>query len=192
MRKAVFLDRDGTINVEKAYLYRPEDFELERGAPEGLRLLKEAGYLLIVVTNQSGIARGYYTEEDLAAFNRFFLAYMAKIGCAIDGIYYCPHHPTAGLGKYRLDCSCRKPKTGMIERAVSDFDISREDSYVVGDKRSDLETGLRARIRPVLVRTGYGRQTEEALRAEQKQMAFGVFDTLFEFSLRVKEISENS
>ncbi|MDR1832953.1 MAG: D-glycero-beta-D-manno-heptose 1,7-bisphosphate 7-phosphatase [Fusobacteriaceae bacterium] len=182
-KKAVFLDRDGTVNIEKAYLYKAEDFVFERGAIDGLRRIKALGYLLIVVTNQSGIARGFYTEEDLALLNAWLMAETKALGCGLDALYYCPHHPDEGIPPYRRECDCRKPKTGMIDRAVAAFGIDRAASYLVGDKRSDLQTALNADLAPILVRTGYGRETEAGLAiAGDAPREVSVFDTLRDFA----------
>ncbi len=162
-RRAVFLDRDGTINVEKDYLYRIEDFEFIPGAPEAIKRLKDAGFLVIVVTNQSGVARGYYTLEDVDRLHAYIQEKLADIGTSIDAFYVCPHHPTEGVGKYRADCDCRKGKPGMLLQAAEDFDIDLERSCMVGDKEADIEAGKSAGCRPQLVLTGYGRETNEHL-----------------------------
>jgi len=156
LQQAVFLDRDGVINVEKGYLHRVEDFEFLPGAPEALRLLKEAGFLLIVVTNQSGVARGYYSLEAVHELHRHLQDELIPYGAAIDGFYICPHHPDHESEDQLTECSCRKPLPGMIEKAVSDFHIDPARSYLVGDKLSDSEAGRAAGCRCFLVRTGYG------------------------------------
>ncbi|HOP40371.1 MAG TPA: D-glycero-beta-D-manno-heptose 1,7-bisphosphate 7-phosphatase [Geobacteraceae bacterium] len=156
LNRAVFLDRDGVINVEKEYLYRIEDFQFLPGVPRSLRLLKEAGFLLIVVTNQSGVARGYFHLADVHRLHRYLQDQLGSYGVAIDGFYICPHHPDHGTGEYRVECSCRKPMPGLIERAAADFGIDLKRSFLVGDKLSDLEAGRAAGCRCFLVRTGYG------------------------------------
>ncbi len=119
--KIVFLDRDGTINEEVNYLHRPEDFRFVPGVPEALRRLHEAGYLLIVITNQAGIARGYYTETDCENLNRYMAEKLAEQGAVLTAAYYCPHHPIHGIGKYHKDCNCRKPKDGLMLQALADI-----------------------------------------------------------------------
>ncbi len=161
MQRAVFLDRDGTINLEKEYLYRIDEFEFVPGAPEAIRLLNEAGFMVVVVTNQSGVARGYYTEEDVEALHHFISRELARHDARIDAWMYCPHHPS-GKGRYSLPCSCRKPMPGMLLEAARRFDIDLEHSVMIGDKLADVEAALAAGCRPVLVRSGYG--AEEALR----------------------------
>jgi D-glycero-D-manno-heptose 1,7-bisphosphate phosphatase len=137
MNKAVFLDRDGTINVEKNYLYKIEDFEFLPGVIEGLKLLQDAGYLLIIITNQSGIARGYYTEEDFNRLNNWMLNQLKENGVNISKVYYCPHLPDSPVEKYRKDCDCRKPKLGMFLQAVVDYNIDLCKSFAIGDKIRD-------------------------------------------------------
>lgn len=155
-QRAVFLDRDGVINVEKGYLHRIEDFEFLPGVPQALRLLKEAGFLLVVVTNQSGVARGYYSLAAVHELHRHLQSELADAGVAIDGFYVCPHHPEHGSADSAGECDCRKPLPGMIERATADFRIDPARSYLVGDKPSDIEAGRAAGCRTLLVRTGYG------------------------------------
>lgn len=138
MNKAVFLDRDGTINVEKHYLYKITDFEFIPGALDGMKLLSNAGYLLIIITNQSGIARGYYTEDDYQTLNRYMLQECEKNGIKITDTYYCPHLPEARIKDYSLDCECRKPKTGLFRQAIEKYNIDLSTSYAIGDKLRDL------------------------------------------------------
>lgn len=164
MKRAVFVDRDGTINEEKEYLYRTEDFAFIPGAPEAIRLLNEAGFLVIVVSNQSGVARGYYTEEDVHLLHRHIAALLEQSGARVDAWYYCPHHP-AGRGSYALPCRCRKPLPGMLLEAARRFDIDLESSFMIGDKLVDMQAGAAAGCRPILVRTGYGAQEEQGVQA---------------------------
>ncbi len=137
MNKAVFLDRDGTINVDKNYLYRKEDFELLPHTIEALRLLQNAGFLLVVITNQSGIARGYYTEEQFMKLNQWMIENFRTKGITIDAVYYCPHHPQAKIEQYRRNCNCRKPKTELFETAVRDLNIDLAKSFAIGDRLRD-------------------------------------------------------
>jgi len=154
--RAVFLDRDGTINEEVEYLSKVADFRFIPGVPEALRRLKDAGYLLVVVTNQSGIGRGYYDEAALASIHAHMHAELAVSGASIDACYFCPHHPEHAVGDYRLDCACRKPLPGMLEQAASDLDIDLAASFMIGDKLADVEAGINAGCTPLLVLTGYG------------------------------------
>ena len=159
MKRAVFVDRDGTINVEREYLYRVDEFEFIPGAPQALRLLNEAGFLVVVVTNQSGVARGYYTEEDVAILHRHIAVELANAGAWVDAWYYCPHHPS-GRGSYSLPCRCRKPLPGMLLEAARRYNIDLAASAMIGDKLVDMEAGIAAGCRTILVRTGYGAAEE--------------------------------
>lgn len=181
--KAVFLDRDGTINIDKVYLYKLEEFEFINGAVEGLKILSDLGYILIVVTNQSGIARGYYTEEDCEKLNNFMADELKKYGIEIKKSYYCPHHPEKGIGKYKTECSCRKPNPGMILEGIREFDIDVENSYIVGDKLSDAEAGMKAGIQGVVVQTGL-----EPVTFTEKNIL--LYSSLYEFAEDLRKKSE--
>lgn len=157
-RRAVFLDRDGTINLEKDYLYRPEDLEFIPGAPQAIARLNQAGLLVIVVTNQSGVARGYFSVEDVNRLHQSMQQRLVEVGAHIDAFYLCPHHPDKGLGAYRGDCECRKGKPGMLIQAAVEWDIDLPGSFMVGDKESDLAAGIAAGCRSFLVTTGYGEE----------------------------------
>jgi D-glycero-D-manno-heptose 1,7-bisphosphate phosphatase len=137
MNKAIFLDRDGTINVEKNYLYKIEDFEFLPGAVNALKQLQRAGFVLIIVTNQSGIARGYYTENDFQQLNDWMVTKLKMQGVIIAQVYYCPHLPDAEIEEYRKECNCRKPKLGMYQQAIADHNIQLSKSYAIGDKIRD-------------------------------------------------------
>ncbi len=137
MNRAIFLDRDGTINVDKNYLYKIEDFEFLPGVIEGLRSIKAAGFLIVIITNQSGISRGYFTEKELKILNEWMIQRLKKETITIDGIYYCPHHPEASVIKYRKVCECRKPGIGLFKRAIEELDIDIDRSYAIGDKIRD-------------------------------------------------------
>ena len=162
MKKAIFLDRDGTINVEKDYIYKSEDLVFEEGTIEALKTFKNLEYILIVVSNQSGIARGYFTEEDLNIFNNNMNEILKKNGVEITEFYCCPHHPN-GIGEYKKVCECRKPNNKMIEDAIKKYNIDRKKSYMVGDKISDIEAGFKSNLKTVLVKTGYGLKDMEKI-----------------------------
>ncbi|WP_147370212.1 UDP-N-acetylmuramoyl-tripeptide--D-alanyl-D-alanine ligase [Fusobacterium nucleatum] len=162
MKKAIFLDRDGTINVEKDYIYKSEDLVFEEGTIEALKTFKNLGYILIVISNQSGIARGYFTEEDLNIFNNNMNEILKKNGIEITEFYCCPHHPD-GIGEYKKVCECRKPNNKMIEDAIKKYNIAREKSYMIGDKTSDIGAGLKSNLKTVLVKTGYGLKDMEKI-----------------------------
>lgn len=165
-RPAVFLDRDGTINVEKNYLHRIEDFEFIPGAPEAIRQLNRAGYLVLVVTNQSGVARGYFSLAEVDALHRHMVQCLTECGARIDGFYVCPHHPTVGRGEWRQACSCRKGQPGLLLQAAAEHGIDLARSYMVGDKAADLEAGQQAGCSSLLVLTGYGQKTALTLAAK--------------------------
>ncbi len=156
-QRAVFLDRDGTINEEVGYLDRIEKLRILPGAAEAIGMFNRAGLKVVVVTNQSGIARGFFDEAFVEETHRHLLDLLRKQGARIDAFYFCPHHPTEGLGAYRLDCACRKPRPGLLLRAAAEMGIALEDSFMVGDMPKDVEAGIRAGARGILVRTGYGR-----------------------------------
>ena len=158
---AIFLDRDGTINVDHGYVHEIDEFEFIEGVIDAMRQLKEMGYALVVVTNQSGIARGKFTEAQFETLTEWMDWSLADRGVDLDGIYYCPHHPQGTIDAYRQTCDCRKPQPGMLTRAAADLDLALDRSFVVGDRWHDLEAGQRVGARTLLVRTGYGR-TEEA------------------------------
>ena len=162
MKKAIFLDRDGTINVEKDYIYKSEDLVFEEGTIEALKIFKNLGYILIVISNQSGIARGYFTEEDLNIFNNNMNEILKRNGIEITEFYCCPHHPD-GIGEYKKVCECRKPNNKMIEDAIKKYNIAREKSYMIGDKTSDIGAGLKSNLKTVLVKTGYGLKDMEKI-----------------------------
>ena len=166
MKKAIFLDRDGTINVEKDYIYKSEDLVFEEGTIDALKTFKNLGYILIVVSNQSGIARGYFTEEDLNIFNNNMNEILKKNGVEITEFYCCPHHPD-GIGEYKKVCECRKPNNKMIEDAIKKYNIDREKSYMIGDKTSDIGAGIKSNLKTVLVKTGYGLKDMEKINKNE-------------------------
>ena len=143
-KRAVFFDRDGTLNVDVDYLHEIEKFRWIDGAKESIKFCNENNFLAIVVTNQSGIARGFFTENDVKKLHKFMQTDLEKIGAHIDGFYYCPHHPEAKIERYRRECDCRKPKPGMILRACKDFNIDKEHSFLIGDSPRDVESAERA------------------------------------------------
>ena len=153
---AVFMDRDGTINEEVGYLSRLDLLKLIPGTPEAIRLINEAGMITVVVTNQSGVARGYFSEDFVETVHRRINEMLQEQGARIDRFYFCPHHPVYGNGPYKIACSCRKPESGLFLRASEELDIDLARSYVVGDMLKDIDAGKRVGARGVLVRTGYG------------------------------------
>ena len=152
--KAVFFDRDGTLNVDIAYLHHPEDFVWIEGAKEAIKYVNDKGYLAILVTNQSGVARGYYPEEDVKAVYDWMNMELAEIGAHLDALFYCPHHPTGKIPAYTKICSCRKPDTGMVDEACLRFNIDRSKSYLVGDSGRDLECAQKAGVTGIFYKAG--------------------------------------
>ncbi|MCG3120191.1 MAG: D-glycero-beta-D-manno-heptose-1,7-bisphosphate 7-phosphatase [bacterium] len=159
LNRGVFLDRDGTINEEVNYLSRPEQLRLLDGVVEAITSLNRAGFKVVVVTNQAGVARGFFSEAMVPAIHDALRKMLEP--AQIDAFYYCPHHPTAGVGIYKTDCHCRKPKPGMLEQAAREWNIDLRRSFVVGDKISDLAAGRAVDCRNILVRTGYGGEEEK-------------------------------
>jgi histidinol-phosphate phosphatase family protein len=159
-KPAVFLDRDGTIIFDRNYLSRPEQVKLYARAAESINKLRKAGFKIIVVTNQSGIARGMFTEEDLAKVNKKFISLLKEGGSKIDALYYCPH----------IDedkCSCRKPLAGMVFRAAKEHDIDLEKSYTVGDSIRDYLLGFNAGAKGIMVLTGHGKKQREKIKSQK-------------------------
>ncbi|MCE1245518.1 MAG: HAD family hydrolase [Firmicutes bacterium] len=165
MNKAVFIDRDGTINFEAEYLGHVKDLRLLRGAAEGIRLLNEAGFLVIIVSNQSGIARGYYTVEDMEKVNRELYRRLEKKNAKVDAYYFCPHHPKGPVPQFTLECECRKPEPGMFIQAMKEHNIDPTQSFATGDRLRDLLPAMNLGCRGILVRTGYGKNELNEIEA---------------------------
>ena len=165
---ALFLDRDGVINKEKNYLYKIEDFEFIDGVFETCRYFQNNSYKLVIVTNQAGIARGYYNEQDFTTLNDWMLKEFKKQQIIIDAVYHCPHHPEGNLPALAIDCECRKPKPGMLLQAKSDLNICIKNSILAGDKVSDILAGKNAGIgTSILIETGHGLDASDKLMADK-------------------------
>jgi D-glycero-D-manno-heptose 1,7-bisphosphate phosphatase len=164
-RPAVFIDRDGTLTEEVGYVNHPRRLRLLPRSAEAVRKLNAAGVPAVVVTNQAGIARGYFSADVLDAVNHALLSALKDAGAHLDGLYVCTHHPSVGAPPYRADCDCRKPEPGLLRRAAADLALDLTASVVVGDKPSDLEVASRVGARSVLVLTGYGLGEWEYRRA---------------------------
>lgn len=152
--KAVFLDRDGVLNVDVDYLYKIDDFQWVDEAPEALAYLVKQGYQLFVVTNQSGIARGYYTVDDMQKLHAYMQKELQKYGAQIERFYYCPHHQEGKVAEYAIECDCRKPKPGMLLQAMAEYAIDKEQSFLIGDSKRDIEAAQAAGIKGFLFTGG--------------------------------------
>jgi D-glycero-D-manno-heptose 1,7-bisphosphate phosphatase len=166
-RPALFLDRDGVINREHGYVHHVDDFYFIDGVFDACRQMSQAGYRLIIITNQAGIARGYYSEVDFHHLTKWMLDEFRQHGIEIDDVYYCPHHPVHGVGDYRRDCDCRKPAPGMIVRAAEEHSLDLRRSILVGDKATDIEAGRSAGVGCcILVLTGHSLGASDTARAD--------------------------
>jgi D-glycero-D-manno-heptose 1,7-bisphosphate phosphatase len=146
MQKGVFLDRDGIVNVDRGYVHLKEDFVFCEGIFDLCRMLEDHGFKIFMITNQSGIARGYFTLNEFKALNDWMLGIFLEHGIHISKVYYCPHHPTEGKSEFRIDCRCRKPAPGMILQAGEEFNLNLKESILIGDGERDIEAGIRAGV----------------------------------------------
>jgi len=165
--KAIFFDRDGTLLVEMGYVAHPSQIRPYSFTPEALRMARAQGFFLVMVTNQSGIARGWLSESDLEAVHARMQEMLKPGGAELDAIYYCPHHPQGTVERYRRACECRKPAPGLGYRAVRDLGIDVAESLVIGDKSSDIRFGEALGLATCLVRTGFGEAEEAKIRDER-------------------------
>ena len=178
MKPAVFIDRDGTLNEEVGYLDRLDRLALYPWSIDAVRLLNRSGYAVVVVTNQAGVARGFFDEGFVHEVHRHMADKLAGGGARIDRYYYCPHHPAATVAAYRRECDCRKPRPGMIRRAEQELDLDLRRSFVIGDRWLDIGLANAVGATGVLVKTGYG--AEEALRPPPDASAAAVVGNLME------------
>ncbi|HEY0406314.1 MAG TPA: HAD family hydrolase [Pyrinomonadaceae bacterium] len=186
-RRAVFMDRDGTISEEVGYVNHTARYRVFQYSAEAVRLLNDAGWLAILVTNQAGVARGYFTEELIASVHGVLRSELEKQGARLDAIYYCAHHPSVGQPPYRFDCDCRKPKPGLITRAAAEFEIDLAGSWMVGDRYSDIELARNAGVRSAFVLSGYGRGEWEYQRANWQHEPDIVAEDLLEAARKIIE-----
>jgi D-glycero-D-manno-heptose 1,7-bisphosphate phosphatase len=170
----VFLDRDGTLNEEVNFVRTPDDLRLIEGAGEAVRRLNERGLVACVISNQSGVARGYLREEDLVSIHARLEDKLAEFGARLDHIYYCPHHPTAGVPPYNVVCDCRKPKPKMLQMGIDEFGIDSGRLFVVGDSVVDIQAGNAVGATTILVRTGYGNISLDRCTSESIHLDFVV------------------
>jgi D-glycero-D-manno-heptose 1,7-bisphosphate phosphatase len=176
--RAVFLDRDGTINKEVHHLSHVDQFRLLPNTGEAIRWMNAAGFKVVIITNQSVIARGIISEEALVEVHEVMIEKLLAQGARVDAVYYCPHHPTAGDGPLVISCNCRKPQPGMLLQAAAELNIALEHSFMVGDAVSDLASGHAAGCRTALVRTGHGAKAEKQLIGHSIQPDFVAPDLL--------------
>lgn len=156
-RRAVFMDRDGTISEEVGYVNHPSRYRVFPFAARAVRTLNEAGWLAVLVTNQAGVARGYFREDLIGEVHKVLASELERGGARLDAVYYCPHHPTVGEPPYRFDCDCRKPRPGLLLRAAEELDLDLSRCWMVGDRYSDTELARNAGAHSAFVLTGYGR-----------------------------------
>ena len=168
----VFLDRDGTINEEVDFLSSSDELHLIEGSAKAIREANQLGLKVFVITNQSGIARGFLTEQQLIKIHDHLIKMLNDLGAHIDAIYYCPHHPELGEAPYRILCDCRKPNTGMLQKAVKQFGINLTKSFVIGDRMIDVQTAQAAGAASILVLTGYGKTELELCRSNNFHIDF--------------------
>jgi histidinol-phosphate phosphatase family protein len=178
--KIVFLDRDGVINEEVGYLSSLQDLQIIPGAVQAVKLLNDCGFQVVVVTNQSGVARGFFEEFQVQALHQALNQMLAAEGAHVTGWYYCPHHPTEGRPPYNIPCDCRKPGPGLVKRACEELGLMPQVSFVVGDTWRDMELALNVQAVPVLVRTGHGQRTLNALTQDQLKLIGYVAKDLLE------------
>ena len=188
-RRAVFMDRDGTISEEIGYVNHPSRYRVFPYSAEAVRLLNEAGWLAILVTNQAGVARGYFTEDLIDATHDVLKQEMARSGARLDAIYYCAHHPSVGEPPYRIDCDCRKPKPGLIMRAAADFPLDLAASWMIGDRYSDIELARNAGLRSAFVMSGYGRGEWEYQRSAWQHEPDMIAEDLLEAVRRIVQVN---
>ena len=179
-KPAVFIDRDGTINEQLGYINHLSRFVILPGVSEAVRLLNKNNWWAIIVSNQGGVARGYYPLELVDEIHAFLKSTLKEQGAIIDGIFFCPHHPAGILPEYSSKCACRKPETGLIDKAREAFDIEMSNSYVVGDRHVDIELASRLNLKGVLVKTGYGLGEMEYIIPEKRLKPHHVAEDLLD------------
>ena len=185
MNRAVFLDRDGVITEDPPhYAHRLDQLRLIPRSARAIQRLNAHNFRIIIISNQSGIARGYYQEEDVKIFNDGMEHLLARESAHIDAIYYCPHHPNAKIERYKINCNCRKPKPGMILDAAQKYSIDLRNSFVVGDKWSDIEAGRAAGCKTVLVLTGHGKGEFDKEQGSADNIATDLFEAVDKYILK--------
>ncbi len=190
LNPAVFLDRDGVLNKDPPhYAHRLDQLELIQRSGKAVKLLNEHGYLVIIISNQSGVARGYYTEEDVTIFNNALREKIQECGGVVNAVYYCPHHPDAKIDKYRMDCDCRKPGPGMLTKAAKEHHIDLKKSYVVGDKLSDIKAGKEAGCKTILVLTGHGKEEVSGMKENNCPVTRDLYEAVNKYIIGESNVS---
>ncbi len=179
-QRAVFIDRDGTISEEVGYINHPSRFRVFPYSAPAIKLLNDAGWLAVVITNQAGVARGYFSESMIQLVHENLQLELASLDARLDAIYYCAHHPSVGEPPYRVDCDCRKPKPGLVHRAAEEMNIDLSASWMIGDRYGDIEMARNAGVRSALVLSGYGRGEWEHQRKDWKQQPDLIAENLLE------------
>lgn len=188
MEKAVFLDRDGVITQDPPhYAHRLDQLALIDGSGLAIKKLNDENFKVIIISNQSGVAKGFYNENDIEIFNQGMIELLKQVNAHIDAIYYCPHHPEGEVKKYRTDCDCRKPRPGMLIEGGKTFNIDFKYSFLVGDKWSDIEAGLSVGCKTILVKTGHGLLEYEEKKCPVDYIAVDLLDAVQNFILRTKK-----
>ena len=188
INKAVFLDRDGVISEDPPhYAHRLDQLRIIPGSAQAIQLLNAHNFRVIIISNQSGVARGYYTADDVKIFDDGMESLLAKAGSHIDAVYYCPHHPDAIIERYKINCDCRKPKPGMLIKAEEKFNIDFKSSFLVGDKWSDIEAGRTVGCKTILVETGHGLLEYENKKCPVDYVAADLLNAVQNFILRTKK-----
>ncbi len=188
-RRAVFIDRDGTLSEEVGYINHPSRFLLFPYAAGAVKLLNDHEWLAVIITNQAGVARGYFDEAMIQTVHDNLKRDLQFAGARIDGIYYCAHHPSVGEPPYRQDCDCRKPKPGLIKRAATDLNIDVQQSWMIGDRYSDIELARNAGVRAALVLSGYGRGEWENQRSSWQHQPDLIAENLFEAIVSITAVA---
>lgn len=182
MKKTIFLDRDGTINIDKGYVHKIEDFKFTHLAIEALREFKNMGYQLIIITNQSGIARGYYSVQDLEKLNKWMNNVLLMEDVIIDGFYYCPHYPNGKVKEYSTFCKCRKPGTKLFYNAIKDYNVDVNKSFVIGDKMKDLAISYETNIKAI-----YIEKYPKRIKCIEVKKEICVVNSLYEAMIYIKK-----
>ena len=188
-KRAVFIDRDGTLSEEVGYINHPSRFLLFPYAAGAVKLLNDHEWLAVIITNQAGVARGYFDEAMIQTVHDNLKRDLQSAGARIDGIYYCAHHPSVGEPPYRQDCDCRKPKPGLIKRAAIDLNIDVQQSWMIGDRYSDIELARNAGVRAALVLSGYGRGEWENQRSSWQHQPDLIAENLFEAIVSITAVA---